>query len=102
MRELFIYYRIRSHQAAQAGQAVASFQARLMQDHPRLRARCLRRPDAKDGLQTWMETYSTDPMTDPEGVSPTLQVEIEALAVVELHGLIDGPRHVEVFVTCAS
>ena len=101
MRELFIYYRIPAARAAAAREAIASFQADLVRRHPQLRARCLRRPDEHDGLQTWMETYSTDPMQDPDGVSASMQHDIEALAA-RLHELIDGSRHVEVFVSCAS
>ena len=87
MRELFIYYRIPATRALAARGAIASFQSTLMQRHPQLRARCLRRSDEHDGLQTWMETYSIDTMQDPDGVSPSLQRDIEVLAA-GLHGAV--------------
>jgi Domain of unknown function (DUF4936) len=101
MRELFIYYRVRSANAAPALAAVRHFQARLQTLHPPLSPRLLRRPDEVDGAQTWMETYSTDPMLDPAGITAELQAAIEALAQ-PLAPLIDGPRHTEVFIACAS
>jgi hypothetical protein len=45
-----------------------------------------------------METYATH---DGEGITAALQARIEALAL-ELLPLIDGARHTEVFVACAS
>jgi hypothetical protein len=47
-----------------------------------------------------METYATDPMTHPAGITPQLQTEIDAEARA-LAPLIDGPRHTEVFSPCA-
>jgi Domain of unknown function (DUF4936) len=98
MRELFIYYRVHPTQASAALDAVQRVQLDLMRRHPGLTARLLRRePESEvvtDALQTWMETYALDAGT--EGVTPTLQAEIAALSV-ELP-MIQGPRHVEVFV----
>ena len=101
MRELFIYYRIRPNKNDAARAAVAEFQMRLRERHPFLRARLLCRPDSEDGRQTWMETYATDPMRDPLGISIDLQAEIETLAAA-LAPCIDGERHTEAFVACAS
>ena len=104
MRELFIYYRLRSIDAEAARGLVLDYQAQLRSQHPQLIARLLRRPDHDDAAgerQTWMETYSTDPMREPAGVTAELQTEIEAKAAV-LVPLLDGPRHTEVFTACVS
>lgn len=98
MRELFVYYRVRSNDAPALKAAVRDMQARLRAEHPALTARLLRRPDENGGLQTWMETYSA---TRIGGVTPELQTHIEAQAQA-LSPLIDGPRHTEAFIACAS
>ena len=100
MRELFVYYRVRAADAAAAQAAVQRFQAQLRAQHPQLITRLLRRPDAIDGRQTWMETYATDPQHDRVGIDARLQDAIEAGARV-LTPLLDGPRHTEVFIACA-
>ena len=101
MRELFIYYRVYVADAAVARAAVLGFQTRLQASHPQLIARLLRRSEEIDGRQTWMEIYSTDPMREPAGVSDDMQSDIEAQARALLP-LLDGPRHTEVFIACAS
>jgi hypothetical protein len=101
MRELFIYYRVRSSNAADTQQAVIDFQAQLRNRFPQLMARLLRRPEEEDGRQTWMETYSANSLRDPTGIDAGLQTEIEARALALLP-LIDGPRHTEVFIACVS
>ena len=101
MRELFIYYRLRSIDAAAAQAAVHTYQAALRAHHPPLIARLLRRPEETDGYQTWMETYTIDPLREPAGISPELQAEIERHAQ-SLAPWLAGPRHTEVFIACAS
>jgi len=104
MRELFIYYRLRSIDAEAARGLVIEFQAQLRTQYPQLMTRLLHRPGPDDEAgeqQTWMETYSTDPMREPAGVTAELQTEIEARAAV-LAPLLDGPRHTEVFTACVS
>lgn len=100
MRELFIYYRSPEEQASAVQARVHEFQSRLRRDHPALMARLLRRPEAKSGLVTWMETYAIDPMTNGPSIDAPLQQQIEVHARC-LDGLIEGERHTEVFVTCA-
>lgn len=101
MPELFIYYRIDLADGAAAQRAVADFQERLRGRYPWLRARLLRRPQATDGQETWMETYSADPAMNLGGVTPEVATEIEhaALALVPY---LRGPRHTEIFLACAS
>lgn len=100
MRELFIYYRSRAEREAEVVERVRALQAGLCRRHPPLVARLLRRPQIRDGLLTWMETYSTDPMHQPDGVSAELQQDIEAHAAA-LRDCIEGERHTEVFTACA-
>jgi len=101
MRELFVYYRVRADDAEAALPLVRGLQARLIEQHLGLVARLLRRPETNDGTQTWMETYAIDPGHAPEGVSAALQAAIEAEACALLP-LLEGPRHTEVFLACAS
>lgn len=100
MRELFIYYRLHANDAVAAEAAVALFQTQLRQRYPTLLTRLLRRPEETDGLQTWMETYSTQPMRETQGVDADMQTAIEAHARV-LRPWLAGPRHTEVFIPCA-
>ena len=101
MRELFIYYRLRSSDAAAALAVVLSYQALLRARHPTLIARLLHRSIDGDALQTWMETYSTDPMREPAGITLEIQSEIEAHAR-PLLPMLTGTRHTEVFSACVS
>jgi hypothetical protein len=101
MRELFIYYRIPLAKAEAARVAVEDFQARLRARHPGLRARLLRRPEHENNLQTWMETYAFDPTHDAAGVSAACESDI-AFEARGLADFIEGSRHVEGFVACAS
>ena len=101
MRELFIYYQLRSENTGAAVDAVCSFQAKLREQHPQLIARLLRGAEATGKNRTWMETYSTDPAKDALGVDAELQSRIE-LSARGLTPFIDGSRHTEVFDSCAS
>lgn len=129
MRELFVYYRVRAAQAGAARRTALAFQAELGSRYPALTARLLRRDEgevieASIGTSvdrnidknidksashatdrgrdaTWMETYLIDPRIDAAGVSAALQAEIEAAARV-LEPFLNGTRHTEVFIACAS
>ena len=96
MRELFIYYRVRAVDARELQAAVSQLHAQLRGMYPELSARLLRRPTEENGSQTWMETYAS-----PDGVTDAMQTRIESEALM-LAPLIDGPRHTEVFIACAS
>ena len=88
MIDLYVYYKVRDEHAERLAPLVCSFQARMIQAGA---ARLLRRPDSKDGLQTWMEVYPDVP--------ETFAAELEAAARnAGFDDLIDGPRKVEVFV----
>ena len=101
MRELYVYYRVRAAESAVAEAEVLGLQAELRAQTPGLRARLLKRPDEQDGHQTWMEIYSMESAVDVDGVSARLQAAIAARAAERLTH-IDGSRHVEVFLACAS
>lgn len=101
MRELFIYYRVRSAEARAARAAVLASQQHLCGQNPGLSARLLRRPEEADGHQTWMEAYATDPLQYPAGITPALQADIESSAQPMLR-YVEGSRHTEVFIACAS
>ena len=97
MRELYVYYRVPDGAAEAAAPEVATLHAELRAAWPGLDARLLRRPEASAGQQTWMEIYTRA----PAGVDPALQADIEARAARVLT-CVAGPRHVEVFLACAS
>ena len=104
MRELFIYYRAKVADAPALKAAVADLHARLQARIDGLQTRLLRRPEAADGLHTWMETYALPSRTADEaspGISPALHALIEDEAREALSAWIVGPRHVEVFDSCA-
>lgn len=101
MPELFIYYRLDVADAPAAQAAVTVFQTGLRARHPWLKARLLRRPNATDGQETWMETYAADPALNSTGITPTIAAQIEQAAAA-LAPWLRGVRHTEVFLACAS
>ena len=56
--ELFIYYRVNARHAIEARSKVLEWQRELGTAHPALHCRLLMRPEEREGLQTWMETYA--------------------------------------------
>lgn len=88
--DLYVYYRVRSEDAARLQPHVEAMQRELAQTH-HVRAALKRRPEEKEGRQTWMETY----LDVPEGFASVLAGAAAALP------LIDGDRHVETFVDLA-
>lgn len=94
--DLYIYYRVREEDAP-------VLLSRLMALQQSLARECgivtglKRRPETRDGRQTWMEIY----LAVPPGFESKLE---QALSDRGLSGLIDGTRHTEHFVdipTCA-
>lgn len=96
MRELFVYYRVRIGQEANALAIIETFQAGLRQQRPGLIARLLRRPAESGAAQTWMETYALTTGAVGDGIDIDCERLIEA-AAASLAGCIDGERHTEVF-----
>lgn len=99
MRELFIYFRAPVANEARLTRDLPAMQRALCQDWPGLQARCLRRPDAKDGQHTWMETYAS---TQADGVTESMQASIAEAARSRLAPLGIGERHIEVFMPCPA
>ena len=48
-----------------------------------------------------METYATDPLIDGNGITQSMQADIEASARA-LASFVQGARHTEVFIASAS
>jgi len=94
MLDLYIYYQVREADAGQLQLLVAAMQSALAARYS-LAPQLKRRPQAKDGLQTWMEVY---PAT-PDGFEAALA---QAVADAALAPLIAGQRHVEVFTDLVS
>lgn len=88
MTDLFVYYRVRNDAAMQLQPRVADMQAGLAHRFG-VRTALKRRPEEKDGLQTWMEIY----MAVPEDFLPVLQQAADSAALP-----IEGERHIEIFV----
>ena len=92
MRELYVYWKAPQASAAAVVAEVGQTLLGLMQQHPGLQARLLRRAEGSGATLTWMETY-----TAPGGITPILQAQIEATLAPLLLRLQAGPRHTEVF-----
>ena len=99
-RELFVYYRVAVGEANALRLAVTEMQNRLRREFPGLQARLLRRTDQAADVNTWMETYAMPSATGAGDVSDAVRATIEQHAAAWRH-LCDGPRHTEVFDTCA-
>jgi len=88
--DFYIYYRVRRENTSALQPRVAAMQRSLAAEsgvHTALK----RRPEEKDGLQTWMEVY----LGVPEGFENVLDAAVTREGFA---GLIDGPRHTEHFV----
>lgn len=87
--DLYIYYRVRNEDAAALQARVSAMQHRLALEAGV--AGCIkRRPEEKDGRQTWMEVYQAV----PDGFETSLDAAVIRSALADL---IDGPRHTEHF-----
>jgi hypothetical protein len=87
--DLYVYYKVSELQAAALAPRVRAMQAALAAGGAAVQLK--RRPETKDGMQTWMEVYP--------GVNEAFASELEqAAAHAGLADLIAGPRRSEVFV----
>jgi hypothetical protein len=96
MNDLYIYYQVRDEHASAMALRVRAMQEVLSAERG-VTGQLKRRPEAKDGLQTWMEIY---PAT-PAGFDAALDVAVRDAALLELTA---GARHLEIFTdldTCA-
>ena len=94
--DLYIYYKVKDSDVASLLAAVAPMQATLAQLHG-VACQLKRRPDSKEGIQTWMEVYPA--------VSETFTATLHAaVAQAGVDQFTTGLRHTEVFtdvVPCA-
>src|SRR5689334_17044212 len=65
--DLYIYYRVRTEDATRFQARAAAMQQALARDHG-IGGALKRRPEAKDGMHTWMEIYAAA----PENIESTL------------------------------
>jgi len=87
--DLYIYYQVKEADTASLQAAVVSMQAELSRTHG-VACQLKRRPEARDGLQTWMEVYTATPAAFAAALG----------GAVERAGLsawTSGARHTEVF-----
>jgi hypothetical protein len=87
--DLYVYYKVQEADAAVLQGAVVAMQAALAATHgvaPLLK----RRPQATDGMRTWMEVY-------PSVNAPFPAALDAAVTQAGLARWIAGARHVEVF-----
>ncbi|MFT5588955.1 MAG: hypothetical protein ACI9ZF_001127 [Bradyrhizobium sp.] len=94
--DIYVYYSIRTDDAALARQRVDTLQQRLNAGYD-IRSRLRRQPEEKNGLQTWMEIY----LAVPAGFEDVIE---RAAAEEGVTAMAQGSRHVEQFVevtTCA-
>jgi hypothetical protein len=90
MFDLYVYYKVRAENAARLEPLVRAMQARLAPSLPGAATQLKRRPEATDGLQTWMEVY-------PNADDAFRVALAEAARVAGLEDLAEGRRHTEVF-----
>ena len=92
--DLYIYYRVRSGDADALRAKATAMQAALA-DNYGIVGTLKRRPEEKEGRQTWMEVY--------EGVPEGFEARLEqAVTDAGLPALIDGARHTEYFMDVSS
>jgi hypothetical protein len=92
-RELYLYWRTGSADAAAATVAMRAWQQALQRAYPGLRTRLLRRADEAAPETTLMETY-----LQPGGIGPALQRHIADAGDAASAPWRRGARHVEVFI----
>jgi tartrate dehydratase beta subunit/fumarate hydratase class I family protein len=87
--DLYIYYKVKDADAVSLQAAVAAMQSTLAQRHG-VAGKLKRRPETKDGVQTWMEVYEST----PDGFAALLDSAVHEAGVL---AWIAGLRHTEVF-----
>jgi hypothetical protein len=92
--DLYIYYRVRSEHIEALRDRALAMQKSLSGEYG-IVSGLKRRPEEKDGRQTWMEVYEAV----PENFEAILE---RAVAQAGLAGLIDGQRNTEYFLDVSS
>ncbi|GGY00808.1 DUF4936 family protein [Massilia dura] len=96
--DLYVYYRVRTGDAASLLPRVRALQGRLAATHgvaPQLKRRPASVDCDPDGVQTWMEVY-------PAATAGFAEALAQAVGASGLGALIAGPRHTEVFMDIPS
>jgi hypothetical protein len=88
--DLFIYYRVPAAHAEKMQKKVTAMQAALHEQWPVATA-LKRRPELKDGFETWMEIYGQIPEDFPTALE-------SAVRDAALLTLTEGGRHIETFI----
>jgi hypothetical protein len=89
MIDLYVYYKVREQDAALLAPRVRALQAALASRFG-LSPQLKRRPETRDGLQTWMEVYPGVGEAFPDALA-------QAAADAGLNAFTTGPRRAEVF-----
>lgn len=89
MVDLYVYYKVRAGDAAELAPRVRALQAGLAARYG-VDGQLKRRPEERDGLQTWMEVYPEA----PDGFAEQLASAAQAAGLPDA---IASPRHVETF-----
>ena len=89
MKDLYVYYQVKEEHAQALEARVRAMQAKLA-DASGVAPQLKRRPEAKDGLQTWMEIYHVV----GEGFTELLASASEEAGLLSLTA---GARHTGVF-----
>ncbi len=88
MIDLYVYYKVRAEDAACLQPRVRAMQTRLAADGAEVQLK--HRPEARDGLQTWMEVY-------PGAGDGFDSVVDRAAREAGLDAFTQGPRRSEIF-----
>lgn len=88
--DLYIYYRVPAQHARALQKKITVMQCALRERWPVTTA-LKRRPELKEGCETWMEIYRQV----PEDFQAALT---SAVAQAQVEDLTDGQRHLEIFV----
>ncbi|WP_334191056.1 DUF4936 family protein [Noviherbaspirillum sp.] len=94
MKDLYIYYRVRSEHARSLQLTVRTLQQSLSREYGIVTA-LKRRPEEQQGQHTWMEVY----LAIPDGFDLRLE---QAVAQTDLVKLIEGKRNMEYFLDCST
>ena len=94
MKDLYIYYRVRSDDASKLQATVRALQQSLSREYG-IATALKRRPEERQGLHTWMEIY----LAVPDGFEARLG---QAIDQAGLAALIEGERNMEYFLDCST
>ena len=89
MRDFYVYYKVASGDATTLAPLVHAMGRRLAQDAG-VQVQLKRRPEDKDGLQTWMEVY-------PDVSDSFATLLAQAVDAAGIAPYLAGPRRLEIF-----